>query len=573
MSDPMIPDTRARRRIAAAGMLLSLPFVAAGARAVVLQVSMGDRLRTRTQASVERSTRSEGKRGELRASGGEVLASTAYLDEVSADPALAEYEPPSDEVLRKAAGVLALPPEELTRALQTPGRFVPLLRRVPRAKADAIERLRVPWLAVAEAPVRLYPEHRVAAALVGFVDGRGRGAAGLELARDAELAGAPCVQRLLRDAAGRAILLDPPDACADADGSHVVLTIDLALQRIADEELETGRVACGARAGIAIVMEPSTGAVLALAHSPGFDPNEGWNAEGARLRAATDPWEPGSTMKTFTLAIALDLGVVGPDDAIPVHGGTVRVGGRLIRDDHPCGCETMPVREVLVHSSNAGAAEVGGRTGAPALAAGLRRFGFGARTGCGLPGEASGSVPRDDASAHALATASFGQGPVTATFLQLASAYAAIANGGMRMQPRVVQRVLAPDGTLVREYPPVAVERAVGARTATLVASMLADAVERGTGTAAAIENTVVAGKTGTAQIAVPGGGYSATRRLASFAGFAPLEMPRWVVVVAYDSPTRERYGGRAAAPVFRAIVERAMALPTKGAAAKGRLP
>jgi cell division protein FtsI (penicillin-binding protein 3) len=318
----------------------------------------------------------------------------------------------------------------------------------------------------------------------------------------------------------------------------VELTLDAAYQAVAERELTRGVKRAGARGGTAIVLDPWTGAVLALANVPSFDPNSVEASEPAarRNRALTDMYEPGSTLKAVLAAAAIDQGVASGQAPIFCEQGRYNVAGRVIHDHHPHGVLTFA--EVIRFSSNIGTAKVAERLGAQRLHAYLRAFGLGEKTGVGLPGEVAGQLRDADRwTAIDLATASFGQG-VAATPMQMARAFAVLANGGVLVRPYVVARVMAPD-------------------TARTVAALLRGAVESGTGTLAAVPGVAVAGKTGTAQKVDPATGrYSTTAGVASFVGFAPAEKPRVVVLVLIDEPTTSRYGGTVAAPVFREIAQ-----------------
>jgi cell division protein FtsI (penicillin-binding protein 3) len=322
---------------------------------------------------------------------------------------------------------------------------------------------------------------------------------------------------------------------------------------------------------MAVALDPATGEVLAMAAYPGFNPNAPRPGDGLRNRPVTDTFEPGSTVKTFTIAGALDRGALRPLDPIDCGNGTLAVGAHVIHDHGALGW--TGASRILALSSNVGAARIGARLGRERLHAALSAFGFGERTGVELPGEVRGQLPfpRSDI---AVATNSFGQG-MTATALQLTSAMAAIANGGVLMRPIVVRRVVDPaTGEVLEQSQPAQLRRAVSTETAATLQRWLIGVVEdpHGTGHRARLEGWRVAGKTGTAQKADPvSGGYSADRHFSSFIGFAPAQVPRIAIGVFIDEPRGEIYGGEVAAPAFREIAEYAMKVlgvrPEKGAA------
>jgi cell division protein FtsI (penicillin-binding protein 3) len=363
----------------------------------------------------------------------------------------------------------------------------------------------------------------------------------------------------MRDGAGRTVLAGAPSVAREREGARVELTIDQGLQLATERAL--ARVAAGARAasGIAIALDPKSGEVLALAGWPAFNPNAGRRSAEMRNRAVADGFEPGSTMKTFTVAGALERGVLQPLDPIDCGNGRLAVGAHVIRDHDPLGW--VGAAKVLAASSNVGAARIGARLGKEGLHETFLAFGFGERTGIGLPGEVRGQLPLPR-SEIGLATQSFGQG-LTASPLQVTSAMAAIANGGVLVRPRVVRRVLDPTtGEVLEEARPEAIRQVVSAATAALVSRWLVGTIEdeKGTGRRARLDGWRAAGKTGTAQKADPvSGGYAADRHFSSFVGFAPQEAPRVVIGVFVDEPKGAIYGGEVAAPAFREIAEYAL--------------
>ncbi len=315
-----------------------------------------------------------------------------------------------------------------------------------------------------------------------------------------------------------------------------------------------------ALSAMAVVLAPATGEVLALATWPSTNANAPRTFDQLRDRPVADAFEPGSTVKAFSVSAALDTGALQPLDAIDCGNGTLAVGAHVIHDH--AGLGWAGPSKIIAQSSNVGAARIAARLGRERLRAGLAAFGFGERTGVGLPGEARGQLllARSDI---ALATQAFGQGPITATALQITNAMAALANGGVLLQPWLVRRVLDPvNGETVEQGEPRVVRRAVSAETAATMTRWLVGVVEdpRGTGRRAALDGWRAAGKTGTAQkVDSVTGGYSADRRFSSFVGFAPVEAPRIVIGVFVDEPKGDVYGGDVAAPAFKEIAEYAL--------------
>jgi cell division protein FtsI (penicillin-binding protein 3) len=330
---------------------------------------------------------------------------------------------------------------------------------------------------------------------------------------------------------------------------------------VTERELALGVAAARAVGGAAIVLDPNTGEVLALANVPTFNPNQPgavsdrqW-LDRVRDRAITDPYEPGSTLKAILAAAAIEERVVTPAEMFFCENGRLRIGKRTIHDSHAHGW--LSFAEVIQYSSNIGASKVADRLGRERYHRYLQAFGFGARTGIELPGETPGIMrPAESWARIDLATHSFGQG-VSVTPLQLAVAFGAIANGGLLMRPYLVRRTLAPDGSVVFDNKPTVVRHVIGARTAQTVTALLRRAVEEpgGTGAKAKLDDFPVAGKTGTAQkVNLQTGGYS-SKRVASFVGFVPADAPRAVIIVLIDEPGgSSTSGGVVAAPVFRGI-------------------
>jgi len=339
-------------------------------------------------------------------------------------------------------------------------------------------------------------------------------------------------------------------------GSDVHLTLDSPIQHLAEKELEGAIHKYRAKAGVAIVVDPATGEVLALANYPTFDPNKAsqQSADHRRNRAVTDSFEPGSTFKTILAAAALEEGVVGKDDLFYCEMGKYPYAGRVIHDTHPHGW--LPFSKILQVSSNIGFTKVAEKLKKDRYFRYIDKFGFGRVTGLDVPGEVPGLLRRPETwSGIDLATHAFGQG-ISTTPMQMVMAYAAIANGGILMRPYVTRKVVSPEGEVLVENQPQIVRRVISEKTAQSLSAMLRDVTnDGGTGTAAKIDGFDVAGKTGTAQKAERGG-YSAKKRVSSFVGFVPADNPRLVSLVLIDEPEGNVYGGIVAAPAFRNIAQ-----------------
>ena len=560
------PDPRASRwiavRIGVLAVLFAAGFAVVGLRAVQLQIVNRDALVDDMVDQYRRQLVLRPRRGSIADRAGVLLAGSADARSVFADPWVLQREDRSGAALRKVAAALGQDPAALRRKLQKASRFVWLARRVSPQEAAEVERIareaKLRGVALVQETRRYYPKGDLASQVLGFVGDDGNGLEGVELAFDDVLAGAPAKVPSLRDGAGRTVLAGAPSAGREREGARVELTLDQNLQLAAERAVATAVSGSRAASGMAVALDPRTGEILALAGWPRFNPNTPRRGD-VRNRAVSDAFEPGSTMKTFAIAGALERGALRPLDPIDCGTGTLEIGSHVIHDHEAFGW--AGASRILASSSNIGAARVAARLGKQGLHDTLLAFGFGERTGLGLPGEARGQVPfpRSDV---ALATQSFGQG-LTATALQVTTAMAAIANGGLLVRPTLVKRVVDPaTGEVLdaAEQPPA--RRVVSAEVAATVARWLVGVIEdeRGTGKRARLAGWRAAGKTGTAQKAdLVSGGYSADKRFSSFVGFAPADAPRIVIGVFVDEPKDEIYGGEIAAPAFREVAEYAM--------------
>jgi len=457
------------------------------------------------------------------------------------------------------AAALHLPLRVARARTRSKAPFVWLKRQAPPREAEAVERLGLAGVYTVAEGRRFYPHNSLAAHVLGFVGVDSQGLEGVERRLDRTIRGESHDIEADRDAHGQAMFTAGVQAPPDV-GSRVELTIDAGIQDLTERALAAGVAAARAAGGAAVVLDPGTGEVLALANVPTFDPNQPgamndhkWR-ERVRNRAITDPYEPGSTFKAILAAAAIEESVVRPSDTFFCENGRYRIGKWPIHDSHPHGWLTFA--EVIQYSSNIGATKVAERLGAERYYRHLKAFGFGARTGIELPGETPGIMrPVETWGRIGLATHSFGQG-VSVTPVQMAAAFAAIANGGLLMRPFVVRRIVAPGGEVRVENEPVVVRRVISARAAQTVTTLLRRVVEEkgGTGEKARLDDFPVAGKTGTAQkVNLQTGGYS-SKRIGSFVGFVPADRPRVVILVLIDEPGTSSYGGVVAAPVFRAI-------------------
>lgn len=419
---------------------------------------------------------------------------------------------------------------------------------------------RVDGLSFEEESRRWYPAREDAAHITGQVGAFGDALEGLERSLDDHLRGRDVQVHGVRDARGALVFADGLRPGEGMAGEDVTLTIDSTIQMIAARELALQCQAVEAKGGTVVVTDPRTGEVLALANYPTYNPNEfvATDAESRRNRAITERFEPGSTMKIFTVGGALDNGVVSPGQLINCYGGSYSIGRVTIHDTHP---DTwLTPMQVLARSSNIGAAQIGAALGADGLERVLRRFGFGERTEIPLPAEARARFGQTRWVDAEVATVAFGQG-VSVTAVQMAQALGSVANQGRLMPPLLVSRITDATGALVEDHPPGEGRTVMRPETARLLAEMLTAVTEEGgTGTEAAIPGVRVAGKTGTAQKANEHArGYDPNRWVSSFVGFAPAERPRLSITVIIDEPQMLHSGAAIAAPVFRRVMEQSL--------------
>jgi cell division protein FtsI (penicillin-binding protein 3) len=561
-----------RARIALLGVCVMCVAMLVVVRAFHVQISTGDRLREMAEDQHLRHLRVSPRRGAIYDRHGAELAVSADVDSVYANPRrLKAMEQDPTTVARSIAKVLDVDPQQLAKRLGADRYFVWIERRVTPNEATRIRELDIPGIELTTEARRYYPNRHLAAHLVGFADIDGRGIEGIELAYEDRLRGSDRRVEAIRDRRGHVVFADDMEDDRTIQGQSVVLTIDKAIQHIAERELALGVRTFEARGGSVVVMDPSTGEILALANYPPFNPNEPSKHPTAhrRNRAVVDRFEPGSTVKPFTMAAALTAGAVKPNQSINCENGVTRMGGRLLHDAHPY--EWLTPTQILAYSSNIGTAKIAQDLGKKDLYRGFRRFGFGEPTGLGVPGETAG-ILRHYRRWYEIDTAavSFGQG-MSVTNVQLATAMSAIANGGRLMQPMLVRRMSDGHGATIEENKPRVRRQVVPRRVAKLVGQMLTAVTEPG-GTAieAAVNGYLVAGKTGTAQKAdYVHGGYAKDKWLASFIGFAPADRPSVVISVVIDEPVIAHYGGTVAGPVFRRIAE--VTLRHMGIAPEGR--
>jgi cell division protein FtsI (penicillin-binding protein 3) len=531
---------------------LALLVLAAG-RALFLGTIKGSSLASAAASQQVSSLELPARRGTIVDRNGSELAVSEPADDVSATPYLVK-DPV--KTAAKLAPVLQTNEDELVKKLaRRDTGFVYLARAVPANQADRIEKLHLPGIQLTQGHRRVYPHDELASQLLGHVGTDGDGLSGLEYADDKVLRGSNGERRLVKDAFGDSINIR--DTKPAKPGARLELTIDSAIQDKVEQVLAGVGQQYRPKGATAIVMNPSTGEILALANWPRVDANDPGSAPPYALqnRAVGYTYEPGSTFKSITVAGALQDRTVSPTTTFDLPP-QIQVADRTIGESHPRGPVTLTTADILAQSSNVGAIKIGLEMGRQRFDYWVRRFGFGKPTGVDLPGEERGIVlPLDKYSGSSMGNLPIGQGEAV-TPMQMAQAYAAIANGGILRAPHVVRRV---DGKLV--HTPRG-KRVISGRTAAQLRTMLEGAfAPGGTASEVSIPHYKLAGKTGTANKIDPTTGeYSESRYVASFIGFAPALHPKLLIEVMVDEPQTEIYGGVVAAPAFGAIASFALA-------------
>lgn len=540
----MKPAATNRRIVVLAGVFLLLLSVGLG-RAFWIQAVHGDAYAAMAVRQHREEVAVPASRGTIFDRNGEPLAIGERAITVYANP---KQVLRPRELTLAAVKELGVAPGELYPQLVDRSRgFVFVARKADPVAARRLEQLGFVGLGFYPEEHRSYPQRSVAAQVLGFAGLDNQGLEGLERSLEQVLAGKPGSQTIVKDPIGRA--LDVVATKPETPGRNVRLTIDHQIQANAEAVLRDTVARFGARSATAIVMDPKTGAVLAMAVAPTFDANRFGTTrpDRRRNRAVTDTYEPGSTFKLVTVAAALQEGAVSPGTSFRL-APTLEVADRVIREAHTRGTRRMSVREIVEYSSNIGTVTIAQRLGEGRLASWIDRFGFGKPTGIDFPGESAGfALPLDQWSGSTIGTVPIGHG-IAVTPIQMARAYAAIANGGVLVRPHLVERI---DGKPVEGRKR---KRIVSRTVSGQMLGMLRGVVLEGTGTEAAIPGYTVAGKTGTAAKIDANGRYSHSRYVASFVGLVPATKPRLVIMVMVDEPRGSIYGGVVAAPAFKQI-------------------
>lgn len=546
------PGVGLRRRTLVLLVGCTVLFFALVGRVAYIQFIWGAELQSQALELRMRDVPVAARRGVIYDRRGRELAVSLNVESVYAFPVQVQNP---EATARTLADVLRLEFDEVYRRITKRSSFEWVQRRADDEAVRVLKELGLPGIGFTQESKRFYPKGRLAAHVLGIAGIDNQGLEGIELYYDRELAGTRGRIVIELDARGRELPQALYSYIPPVDGNSLVLTVDETIQYIVERELDRLFASTGARAVMAIFMDPRTGEVLALANRPDYDPNHYQDYPDASRRngAVSDAFPPGSTFKPITGAAALELGVTHVNDRFNC-GGSIHVSGWDISCHRRGGHGSLTFTEIVQYSCNVGFATLGLRMGAQQFYDQMVNFGLTAKTGIDLPGEGTGiMVPAERIKQVDLAVMSFGQ-TLIVTPLQLLNAISAIANGGMLLTPHLVKEVRSPDGSTVQKVEPQPVRRIMSEQTAAEMRHALELAVNAGTGGRAYVPGYRVAGKTGTAQKVI-GGAVVSGRYIASFAGFAPADNPRVVGLVMVDDPVGAYYGGQVAAPAFGAII------------------
>lgn len=525
-------------------------------RAAYLQFLPNEKLQSLQNRQFQTVVTLQARRGAIVDRNGRDLAMSATAHSLYADPKILENRKKLARSLAKELGVSV---DFVYSKIKDPNRrFVWIQRLMDEEKANKIKSWNIRGLSFVEEWKRVYPNESLLAHTLGFLGSEGQGLEGLEKSFENELKGNSKKISVRRDARGRPLIADGLLFTENPDGNEIKLTVDSDIQYNLEHELAQAVSKFEADSAVGVILDAQTSAIVAMASVPTFDVNMAMKTppELRRDKAATDAFEPGSTMKTLVIAAGLRQGILAPNTKFFCENGSFKVGDKIIREaESHESFGNITVSEILAVSSNIGTTKIAFKMGAENLRRGLLDFGFGTRLGLDLPGEARGTVQPLPWRPHLLSNISFGHG-IAATPLQIANAYAAIANGGILNSPFIVRSIRDSETGAVREMEAKPLRRVLTTEQANQMKMMLSGVTGAGgTGQNARVDGFIVAGKTGTAQKVNPTGrGYLKGGYISSFAGFIPSNNPRFVIYIAVDHPRKGFYGAQVAAPIFSRV-------------------
>ena len=546
-------DKFIKLRVFLIGFVFIVLFMAIGAKAFYLQVYHSPWLSQKASSQYEKSLKSSGKRGTVYDRNLREMAVTVDVASIAARPSEIKNLQSTSKALAKALNTNS---SKINQILKSKSPFVWIKRQASPKETEAVSALGLDGIEFVPERNRFYPNKTLASQALGFTGLDGYGLEGIEFAYDRYLRGSDNNLTVFKDALGQ-VFDEKQKSNGHIDGHNIILTIDSTIQYIAENALAEAVEDCPAKSGMAIVMEPQTGAILAMAHYPFFNPNAytDFNKEVWRNRAITDPFEPGSTMKIFSAAAAIESGNVKAHDIFYCENGSYKLGKNVVHDIKKFGW--LSLQQIIKYSSNIGAVKVSEKLGPEKLYLMFRRFGFGEKTEIDSPGETAGSLNHYQSwTTVDTGSIAFGYG-ISVSALQLITAVSAIANDGILMKPYFVQAITDESGQPLKQFQPQPIRRVIKEQTAhTIKAIMKTVITSGGTGTNAALENYTVCGKTGTTRKLDQSGTYSDSKHIASFVGFTPADKPQLAILVVIDEPQGKYFGGTVAAPVFRKIAQ-----------------
>jgi cell division protein FtsI (penicillin-binding protein 3) len=547
-----------RWRLSLVAILVGICLAVMVVKSFRLQVVHGEELRSLAEQQYSRNLKISASRGNIYDRQGRPLAISVPVWSVSAAPT--NIEDPVF-VAESLAPILEIKPELLERKLRGDRQFRWLKRRISPERAEQIREASLTGIGLHREAKRFYPNRELAGHLLGFVSIDGNGQQGIEKSFDDYLRGRTAVLTTLRDNKGGRVLLSQDMDIGLLEGDDVYVTLDARLQHVAEESLQQAVDKWNAKGGFAILMDPWTGEILALANNPIFNPNQVGRSSGLarKNQALSMVFEPGSTFKTITFAAALDTGTIEPEQLIFCENGRYKMGKFTIRDTHKDGW--ISASDVFRFSSNIGTLKISHKLGEKRFKEYVDLFGFGQRPEIGMVEAHKGRVPTNERwGSIRLGTASYGYG-VMVSAMQLATALSAIANGGFRVEPRILSRIESPDGHRIKNGETQSKTRILKTSTTKKLTQIMKGVLQPGgTGTKASIPGIEAAGKTGTSEKIDPlTKRYSKDLHVSSFIGFAPADAPRYVGVVVIDEPKEVVFGGATAGPVWRDLTTAAL--------------
>jgi cell division protein FtsI (penicillin-binding protein 3) len=538
-------------RVKVLAVIMAVWGLGIGARLYFLQVVESRDYIKKAKSQQQVSIKITPRRGDILDRNGNALAVSVSVDSVFANPFEMKDPQKTARILSQLTGV---PYDVLLKKFDPEETFVWVKRKISAAERSAIEQAHLPGVEFQKEFRRFYPHREMASHLIGYVDIDERGQSGLESRYNLQVRGQDGRIRMLRDAKGKSFQREEQVPQA---GANLTTTIDTNIQFIVEKELRDTFEKTHAAAVSIVVLDPRSGAILAMANAPTFNPNEASDFDASTWinHSVSLTYEPGSTFKMVAVAAALEEGLITPDDIFDCQNGAIHLGSRTIKDHDPFGL--LSVREIIQHSSNVGTIKIAQKVGEELFSEYIRKMGFGKRTGVDLPAEVNGRVaPLKDWGSTSYASIAIGQ-EVSVTPLQITSFLAAVANGGILYKPYVVQKVQDPLGRIVDIKP--SGHRILPEMVAQQIQEMLEGVVEEGTAKGSKLEGYRAAGKTGTAQKAEKGKGYSGGKFVSSFVGFAPASNPQLAIAVIVDEPKGQHYGAQVAAPAFKRIAEQVL--------------